>query len=472
MQIMFRFFKAMEASSLIAYFIILFTIAPFLILCAYSVPLGDDFWYASAFRDYGILGTQSYYYHEWSGRYMATFLISTLNPLSYGNINLGFLHPLTLLIGTALSLKFLIDTLINYFKLDLSKILCYSIFLFFYLNYLPDVGETFYWMAGAYTYQVPIIFLMIYIGLLIKIIKINSATKNFRDVILALICLFIILGSNEVIVVYVCCLNSLIAIYLLFFERKILYRFLPLLLVTIVLSYYMIFAAGNFARADIFEKPSFHFLQAIAHSLSRGLFVLFFWLPTFLVLLLCIPGISKLSISFDFIPEKYSRQNRLFFVFSAILIILVIFIGFFPSIYTTRWIPQRAYTPIFFVFIVVTTFVFVSLSNRIFFLSQINQMLTTSKASTVFLILLIISLSQNSNVMNAYVDLTSEKAATYHKQVMATYNDLENSKGENFIAKELIKRPLILPIRWPERHNKLANGQWQEYFQVKNVELD
>ncbi len=462
----------MPRNTIVAWIILFFTIIPFLVLCIYSVPLGDDFWYASAFRKNGIMGTQELYYNEWSGRYMSTFLISTLNPLSYGCINLGFLHPLVLLLGTSISLKFLINTIINYFQLDISKILSYSILLFFYLNYLPDVGETFYWLAGAYTYQVPLIFLMIYVALLIKIFKIDSFGKNARDFIFAIFCLFVILGSNEVIVVYVCCFNSLVAIYFLIFDKKNVLKFFPLLLFTIVVSYFMIFADGNFARAALFEKPSFHLLKATIHSLSRGMFVLFFWLPTLLLLLLCIPGISNVRIPLNFIPEKYSRHKSFVLTCCLMILVLTIFAGFFPSIYTTNWIPQRAYTPIFFVFIFTTILLLAIVLNRVSFLTQINQMLTSSKASSIFLVLLVVTLSNNCNVMNAYVDITSGKASAYYKQVMDTYKQLETNKKDVFLAKELSKRPMILPVRWPAKHNLLVNGIWEEYFHIKIVELD
>lgn len=140
-------------------FILLFTVLPFLVLCYFNVPLGDDFWYASAYIEKGFVDTQVQWFQEWSGRYMATFAISALNPLSYGHLHLAFIHPLLLIVGTVLSFSLLVNSIIRVFKLQINNLLAISILLFFYFNYVPDFGETFYWMAGAYTYQLPIIFL-------------------------------------------------------------------------------------------------------------------------------------------------------------------------------------------------------------------------------------------------------------------------------------------------------------------------
>ncbi len=463
-----------DSATFVAWLIIAFTLLPFLFLCVFNVPLGDDFWYANGFRRHGMVETQMVWYKEWSGRYMATFLISTLNPLSYGIMNLGYIHPFVMILGTFFSLKFLINTIVDSFKLSINKILTLAIMLFFYMNYIPDVGESFYWMAGAYTYQVPVIFLFLYIALLIKIYRDSSATIiKVLYVIAALLSLFIIIGSNEVIVVYVCCLNSLLAIYI-FFKKKIDFlKFLPLLIITIVLSYNMIFAQGNFTRADLFVTPQFHLIKAVAQSLSRGIFVLVFWIPTILLMLLSIPKVSTITISSEFLPQITSKSRLQILILSTIVLILIIFTGFFPSIYTTNWIPQRAYTPIFVVFIIAFVCLFVVMLKYFPILTRLNNNLSNfPKTSNVFLCILIVAFAHNSNVMNAYVDLTSGKASTYYNQVMKTYYALENNTQDTIYVQALEKKPLILPIRWAEKNGGLANSIWEGYFDIKKVDLE
>ena len=462
-----------KSTKILAGIIFIYTILPFLILCIYNVPLGDDFWYASAFKENGILGTQIKYYNEWSGRYMATFLISTLNPLSYGYINLAFIHPFILISATVLSFKLLITHTIRFFALEVNTFLVFAIMLFFYLNYLPDVGETFYWMAGAYTYQVPVIFLFFYITLVLKILDSKSAIYITMYSLLSILCMFVIIGSNEVSAVYLTTFNIILLI--LNFKNSV-RKLVPIsifLIVTLILFYVSIFADGNFARSVLFEKQSFHFLKASLHATARSVFVLVFWAPTLLLLLLCIPGFSNIKFNVSTKIPLLFKRSKIFAAIIVLFTILSIFIGFFPSIYATNWIPQRAYTPIFVVFIIVFTISVLFLINHFSVLEKLNNTLSKLVATPIFLVILIIALSHNSNVMNAYLDFSSGKAASHHSQVMSAYKTLDSASApDTIIVNEIKKRPLILPMRWPQKHNELANGQWEHYFNVNAVILE
>ena len=99
-------------------------------------------------------------------------------------------------------------------------------------------------------------------------------------------------------------------------------------------------------------------------------------------------------------------------------------------------------------------------------------MLSSKRITFVFLLLAVVTLSHNSNVMNAYVDLTSGKAITFSQQAKAAYKTLSTTTKDTVYVNELVKKPLILPVRWPERHNQMVNGEWQEYFKVKKVLRD
>jgi len=453
-------------------FILLFTVIPFLFLCYFNVPLGDDFWYASAYIEKGFVETQAQWFHDWSGRYMATFAISTLNPLSFGYLNLAFVHPLLLITGTVLSFRVFINNVIETFKLGLNKTLMLSVMLFFYFNYIPDFGETFYWMAGAYTYQLPIIFFVLYLNSLIHLFQSQKTFSIVKHSLVAVFCLIIVLGCNEVIVVYSCFVNFLILLGLLLTDKKLAVRFLPLFFVVVALSVTMIFAPGNFARGALFEKPDFHVAKSVFNAFARGFFVMVFWLPTLAFIMLVIPDIYKIQVP-NLIPNKLAFLNtkKLIFI-GLVFLLLVLFVGFFPSIYTTKWIPQRAYTPIFFIFMLFATILIVMSISKIAFLNELNKMLSAKPVTSFLLIIIIIALSHNSNVMNAYVDLTSGKAISYNKQVKGAYQMLSTTEKDTVFVKEIEKKPLILPIRWPAKYNRLTNSEWQEYFKVQRVELE
>ncbi|WP_392388790.1 DUF6056 family protein [Flavobacterium piscinae] len=342
-------------------------------------------------------------------------------------------------------------------------------FVLFYFNYVPDFGETFYWVAGAYTYQLPVIFFLLYLSSLINLFKNDSKLSIFKNQVLALISLFIVLGCNEVIVVYMNFVNFILVLILLK-NKNYFNRFTPIFLIAIFVSFLMITAPGNFGRGSLFEKSDFHFLKSSLHSLSRSIFVMFFWLSSLFVILLCLPksytfnvdGINKLFL--------FIRTQKIYLISGSVFLLGVLFTGFFPSIYTTNWIPQRAYTPIFFIFILFASLLILMTIKKIKLLSEINMMLSTKKILLVLLPLLIITLSHNSNIMNAYVDITSGKASSYHNQVLQTYEMLNNSKLDTVFVNPIKKKPLILPYRWPGE-NRLVNSEWEKYFKIKRIEL-
>ncbi|NMH28586.1 DUF6056 family protein [Flavobacterium silvaticum] len=449
-------------------FIFAYTIFPFLVLCFFNVPLGDDFWYAEFFRKNGFWQTQSLFYHNWSGRYISSAAISGLNPASYGNFTLFFIHPLLLILGTAWALHRLVKNAVTIFKLGVDANLLFAFLFFFYCNYVPDFGETFYWMAGSFTYQLPIIFFLAYLNALLLLFHSDSVFRISKNTAIAVICLAICLGCNEVMTVYVNAVNCLV-LFLLFSQKNYLNRFTPLFILAFVISFLMISAPGNFVRGALFAKSDFHFLKACGQALARSIFMIFFWLTSLTLILLCIPGEAKNETPVIDRLFFFVKTKKTFLLVSLVFLIGMLFVGFFPSIYATNWIPQRAYTPIFFVFTLIASLLIFALIQKVEILSKANTLLSDSKISLIVLPLLAVGLSQNSNVMNAYVDITSGKANSYHKQVLATYEMLRTTKNDTVIISPIEKKPLVLPYRWPGG-NGLVDAQLAQYFKTKHLQ--
>jgi hypothetical protein len=448
--------------------IFIYTILPFLVLSFYNVPLGDDFWYAETFKTYGFWETQLKFYYEWSGRYIASAAISTLNPISYDYFKISFILPLFLIIGFAFALLKLIKNSIIVLKLPINSGLFFCLLYFFYFNYIPDFGESFYWMAGAYTYQLPIVFFLFYLNLILNLFKTDNKAAIFKNQFLAIICLFIILGCNEVIVVYANFINLLIILYLVL-NKNYFNRFTLLFLFTLVVSFWMITAPGNFGRASIFEKTNFHFVTSSFNALSRSIFVIGFWLASLFILMLNLKGVSDFKNLNVEKFNKFFKSNKSVVLGSIVFLIGVLFIGFFPSIYTTKWIPQRAYTPIFFIFMIFSVLLIIILINKLDWMRKVNSAFSMHTTTIVILPILILALSHNSNVMNAYVDLTSGKASSYNRQVIKTYEMLQTNTKDTVYINPIQKKPLILPFRWPG-DNRMVNTEWENFFKIKRIE--
>lgn len=457
----------------VSYLICFFTLLPFVLLSFYNVPIGDDFMYAKSFIDNGFLGAQLKWFNDWSGRYVSSMAIATLNPLSYHNLGYAFILPLSLIFGIFFSFKQLIKNAINTFNLPLNSSLLFALTLFFYINYLPDFGETFYWYAGAFTYQLPIVFFLLYLNCLINLFKTNrSQMFYFSNFLFASFCLIIILGSNEVMVVYTVVINAIVGLLIGLYQPKKILKFLPLFVLSIGLAIFMLTAPGNFARASLFQRSDFHLIKAIVNTVSRSGFVLSFWFFSLFLLMLFISGIGSIKMpEFKFLHLKNNKKG-FWIAFGIIFLWALASFGVFPSIYTTNWIPKRAYTSIFFVFILFGQAFFVIAINKIEILRKINEKLSDKSFNLILIVLMVFTMSINSNVMKAYSDLGTGKAKGYHKQVTETYKMLRDTDKDTVYVQELLKKPEILPIRWPEKHNRLANTELEEYFGLKRIELE
>ena len=63
---------------------LLLAVAPFVALAAFNQPFFDDFRNAVQQRAHGLWGVQAYWFGAWTGRFTTTFLLTALNPVSYG----------------------------------------------------------------------------------------------------------------------------------------------------------------------------------------------------------------------------------------------------------------------------------------------------------------------------------------------------------------------------------------------------
>ena len=64
-------------------FFLCITILPYLILALFTVPTGDDYAFASAALEQGILGFVKDRYLTWNGRYTADFLMACYNVIGH-----------------------------------------------------------------------------------------------------------------------------------------------------------------------------------------------------------------------------------------------------------------------------------------------------------------------------------------------------------------------------------------------------
>ena len=143
--------------------------------------------------------------------------------------------------------------------------------------------------------------------------------------------------------------------------------------------------------------------------------------------------------------------------------------GFLPSLISTGWNPPRTVAPVFLVYII-GYFGFIIYYHNILDLYVKTFKPVNSKPIVILFFILIIALSSNNNVMNAYKDISSGKAFKYNQEVTRVYEQLNHAESDTIFVYPLKYRPLVLPIRWPDHYNRLVNDEWQMYF-MHQVEM-
>jgi hypothetical protein len=153
-------------------------LVPFIIFFFFVYPVYDDYWYADVVRVNGFLKAQVWWRENASGRFLTTVIIS----ISNSTVHSVVAHRLLLGCIAAIFLYSVWFLLFNFFNRFLSfssnnLYFAYVLFLFSFFYTLPGISQVLYWLPGAATYLVGLIFMNIVAGLLLHKNKINKISN-------------------------------------------------------------------------------------------------------------------------------------------------------------------------------------------------------------------------------------------------------------------------------------------------------
>ncbi len=332
-----------------------FSILPFWVLSAFNQPSADDFVYAVTYLKDGFFTAQYNWYVGWSGRYVASALLS-LSPVSFHSFTGYKLQSFLLILLLLYALYYTVGHLFE--KESKRHRLTISMFvLFIYLYQMPKIVSGFYWGAGAITYQLGNVFFLFMSGSIVAYLK----RKDKKYAITSFIALFLLTGSNETLMLLSDILLFISAFFFYIYGKKFRISrlrkqpYLALLLfAAIVFSLFVVLAPGNDVRLGLL--PNSHKLSAFHDTLlSAQKFVAQWILPVGVFSILMLGLLRKSDIA----------QNALFILHPlwAFLIVLVVtYAGFFPA----HWSmgvppPARTVNTIYFFFILTWLYFIVSL---------------------------------------------------------------------------------------------------------------
>ena len=113
----------------------------------YAIPSVDDFCYGHGGHLHGVFGNVAVIYQEWSGRYLATFLISLFAYSEQILLNHYYLVPLSILVFNLYALRYFLHALSEHSVIVLLGMSALLLSFF-------QVRQSLYWLSGGATYGV------------------------------------------------------------------------------------------------------------------------------------------------------------------------------------------------------------------------------------------------------------------------------------------------------------------------------
>lgn len=435
---------------------------PLLYLSFFNEPSADDFNYAIKLDKDSFLGIEYYEYMHWGSRYTATAVLIT-DPIHWGSF-LGYR-----MISVLMIVLFIFASYFMFYQLVKDKILSVklaSLFSFIYIFQLPGINSAFYWLSGSATYHLGNILFLFYIGFCAK----STEKLKLRNVFLYSL-IFLIIGCNEISMIYLLIFNFLLFTYNFFKTKKLFNIYFYLLLWTALLTIFILIAPGNHERSHSVFNP-YSFSEIILRSLRKTT-----------VIIIRYAALSFFIIFLAFYSFRKSLQKMKFpllslpYYFYILLFLLMIFIGCFPSIYTLGSYPPLRTVNVIFLSILILVMIICCKLIRESFISKIHVPRFLLNISLLILVLgYIFAIRDNevydlsNNIYNSYDDILSGKAQKYKEEVRERYEIIQKSKEDTIYLSPIQTKPRIIyhsDLSHDPKH--FYNASMAEYFNKKAI---
>lgn len=435
---------------------------PLLYLSFYNEPSADDYNYAIKLGKDTFWGIEYYEYMHWGSRYTATAVLIS-NPIHWGSF-LGYK-----IISFLMIILFIFGSYFMFYQLLKDKILSITLassLSFIYIFQLPEINSAFYWLSGSATYHLGNILFLFYIGICTK----STKKLKLRNVFLYLL-IFLIIGCNEISMIYLLILNILLFTYNFFKTKKLFNSYFYLLLWTALLTLFELIAPGNYMRSHSVYNP-YSFSEIILRSFSKTIVIIIrYAILSFIIIFLTLYSIRK--------PLQKMKLHLLSlpYYFYILLFLLVIFIGCFPSIYTLGSNPPlRTVNVIFLSVLIILMILCCKLIREPF----INKVYVPKFLLNISLLILILGYTfairdreiynLTNNIYYSYDAIINGKAQKYKEEVQKRYKIIQKSKEDTIFLSPIQTKPRIIyhtDLSPDPKH--FYNASMAKYFNKKAI---
>lgn len=217
-------------------------------LSLFNFPAADDFCYAATAKELGFWPAQLRSYDTWTGRYVATLVISAV-VASPDLLTAARVVPVAILAGTFLAFWFLCTVLAPRAWPRSAASLAAAVLTALYIAGTPDPAQTFFWTSGAMTYQLAVIATVLLIALVASLeLRELSRAASAGVTLLSAALIVAAAGSNEVSACMIALLTGAGTATSFGLRRRTRYAWAVLLAITLVALAASYLAPGNMKR--------------------------------------------------------------------------------------------------------------------------------------------------------------------------------------------------------------------------------
>jgi hypothetical protein len=449
-------------------FFLILTFLPFVLLSFYNTPLADDFTYAFRLLDKGLFESQTFWYRNWTGRYLATLLIST-NPV-YLKWETGvIIIPIAIISTFAVSLYYFI-TSFGVLKLTSSKIIVFTLVLMVYFSNLATISEAFYWIASTYTYTFGTILFLFCWGYIIRVYR-GTYRAKFISYLFILLLVAALTGTNELLIFYHVYISFLLFLYVFLKDKNKLVLVSVVLIFSVGFALLSLLAPGNFVRQKAIGEESVSLFKIVYQTIYVALRV---WLPHYIF---NIPFILAL-VSFLYFLGK-ERWNGIADMRLKIhpIYLFVLLLGGYVFTYLPQTLAHtseaRAYNFSYFTFLlaVIISLVYSAVYYDINqYASKIRNGSVLSNLSLIF-VLAVILIFPKSNIIQAYKDVYSKDAKCYFDELTFRHKFLSQNQGKRlvYISPLTCHPKSLFHVDVSPQVKHWTNSGYELYFRIDTV---
>lgn len=461
-----KLIQSKSFSHSIIWVIFLFTAVPIGILALYNHPsVADDYCFAYMTRDYGFWEGQKLYYEGWSGRYISNMLFHA-TPLAFGYFGFVKVMPFLILALLFHSLYVLLGELIPTSRQN--RLLLTLVFLSLYISQSASVLDNFFWYTSVFIFPISICYWLYLMAVLIRYYQPQYKHLQWGIGSLCATLVFFIVGSNELMMLFIVGLLTSIWGYWLIFEKRIDKLLTILLIIGAFCAYFLVIKApgnqirmqGSVLGGNIVESLT----DALKSVIKDGIK----W--TFLSPLI---PLSILFIAWyqKFVPPSKSYLFRANPIITLLVLFGLLLVMFFSIHYGNRdGVPDRVKNAIFAFFLFGWFYHLLALMTQFprFFAWPLNSQLI----GFGLILWSIFFWYKSNNIQTMYTDIVSGTAKGYSQEMDARYQLIQATKRDTVYVQPLKNSPKSLYFdEIKDSPDHLWNKCYATYFNKKTIIL-